>query len=172
VRIAVAFALSVRASHATPRAPAPKGIRITRSGALWPDDGGLQQSIVLDLLCDPADDAGQPEFVSYDGKTATVQWKHMAACAFKGSEPPKDDDTVPGGGKSESVGSGLGWFFLVYVVTRILSGDWDAERGGAGLSWLFSRISGSARTTTTRHTARQASTSYRARSHLLYLSAC
>ncbi|KAI0028143.1 autophagy-related protein 27 [Vararia minispora EC-137] len=96
----------------------PKGIRITRSGAMYPASDGQQQSLVFDLLCEPNNDAGQPEFMSYDGKSATIQWKHEAACPFKGSTPPPEGDEEKGG-DSSSAGSSLGWFFLVLLLAFV-----------------------------------------------------
>jgi hypothetical protein len=54
-----------------------------------------------------------PVFVSYEGGVFNLEWSAPAGCALSPSEdeekpePGKDDDT------KESVGSGIGWFFLV-----------------------------------------------------------
>jgi len=69
----------------------------------------------LTLLCDP-DKTSTPEFVAYDGTRLDVVWHAPAGCAFQESPPEgdngdkKEDETTPQKG---SVGSGIGWFFLV-----------------------------------------------------------
>jgi hypothetical protein len=78
-----------------------------------------QQSLNITLLCNPEENL-DPEFKSYDGAQVQVEWKNKAGCPFKegndGGEdddddkaPPKDKDEK----KSRSVGSGIGWFFLM-----------------------------------------------------------
>jgi hypothetical protein len=68
----------------------------------------------LTIFCDP-DKTSTPEFVAYDGTRLDVVWHAPAGCSFQ-EPPPKEDD----GDKKEdeppqkgSVGSGIGWFFLV-----------------------------------------------------------
>lgn len=46
-----------------------------------------------------------------------VEWSAPAGCGTKSDDVPSGgDDKEEGGGKKErNVGSGIGWFFLVYV---------------------------------------------------------
>ena len=72
-------------------------------------------------MCDP-DHASDPKFVAYDGSRLDIEWSGPAACPFKDDEKKdeKDKDKDKKGDddkKEEKVGSGLGWFFLVYVVS-------------------------------------------------------
>lgn len=88
---------------------ASKGIQLQWQGAAYPNEDSKRQTFTLKLFCEPGAQDG-PEFKSYDGETAVVEWKHELACPYKpGEEPPSHE---PSG---ESVGSSLGWFFLVYV---------------------------------------------------------
>lgn len=78
-------------------------------GAPYPNEDSKSQSFTLKLFCEPGAQNG-PEFKSYDGEIAVVEWRHEQACPYKaGEEPPSHEPP------SESVGSSLGWFFLVYV---------------------------------------------------------
>ncbi len=60
-------------------------------------------------------------FTSYDGKDLYIQWEAPAGCPFNGppdegtKDPSKggDDKSDPGEKEEESVGSGLGYFFLL-----------------------------------------------------------
>jgi autophagy-related protein 27 len=104
---------------------APKGVTVTLHGPSYPSSSSadpLPQSFRLELLC--ATEASEYKFKSYDGAQVDVEWSTPAGCGFKkgdDGESPKDDETE-GGGESggggddkteESMGSGLGWFFLV-----------------------------------------------------------
>jgi hypothetical protein len=90
----------------------PKALSLQLHGATY-SDSSIQQSLNLTLFCDP-DKTSEPDFIAYDGTRLDIEWHAPAACAFK--EAPTDDkegghDPVPG--ESRSVGSGIGWFFLV-----------------------------------------------------------
>ncbi len=71
------------------------------------------QSFSLTLLCDPDASNSDPTFISYDGAELRLEWSSPAGCPF-------GESSGGGGGPSdgpaeESVGSGVGWFFLVSV---------------------------------------------------------
>lgn len=97
---------------------APKGLQLTIKGPNYPSTTSsdlVPQSFALKLLC--STETSDPKLVSYDGKTANVEWSAPAGCDFVG--PPSDGE--PSGGdekggnekESESVGSGIGYFFLL-----------------------------------------------------------
>lgn len=68
----------------------------------------------MTLLC--ASEASDPSFVSYNGTQLSIEWKTPAAC---GDDKTGDDNDSDDGSSGESVGSGIGWFFLVYVPYRV-----------------------------------------------------
>jgi autophagy-related protein 27 len=70
------------------------------------------QEFVLKLLC--ATEASEPEFKSYDGKQAVVEWSAPSGCSYRSDVPSEGGDKTPE--ESETVGSGVGWFFLLYVL--------------------------------------------------------
>ncbi|KAI0063520.1 hypothetical protein BV25DRAFT_1883291 [Artomyces pyxidatus] len=102
-----------------------RGLSITLHGASYPSSDAsadpIPQSFVLDLLCDT--EVLDPIFKSYDGSQVHVEWSAPAGCEFKGDDEPKQDEGS-GGGKEgggetdddESVGSGIGWFFLALLL--------------------------------------------------------
>lgn len=105
-----------RSPHAGPgtdkRSAPSKGVSLTFKGPDAPDPFGGEprpQSFNVRILCDI--DASDPVLSSYDGSALWVDWHANAGCAM-GSEPPVD---IPDPGGETSVGSGLGYFFLLYV---------------------------------------------------------
>ncbi|PSS38052.1 hypothetical protein PHLCEN_2v137 [Hermanssonia centrifuga] len=98
-----------------------KGILVTFHGPSYPDpftNEETPQSFNIRVFCDT--DASDPTFKSYDGKDTWVEWTHNAGCALgiNPGQPPKtnpdpenDGDDIP----ESSVGSGIGYFFLLYV---------------------------------------------------------
>lgn len=67
-------------------------------------------------MCDPT--PSDPRFVSYDGAQLQIEWSAPAGCGFKddkneGGEGGGENGSGDNGDKKESVGSGIGWFFLV-----------------------------------------------------------
>lgn len=97
-----------------------KGIRLTFSGPSYPDpvtSVETPQSLSVNIFCEPGSgEPGTPEFKSYDGKELLIQWNAPAGCSFGASDPEqpppgKAPDTDKG--EESSVGSGLGWFFLL-----------------------------------------------------------
>ena len=97
--------------------PAPKGLSLILHGASYPSAPSttpIPQSLNVTILC--AETSSTPNFTSYNGGVMNVEWSHVSGCGFVGN----DDSTGggsggenKGGGKEESVGSGIGWFFLV-----------------------------------------------------------
>lgn len=71
----------------------------------------FEQTLHLHLIC--SQDAGDPKLMSYNGSQVQVEWSTPAGCGHSSDEPNQDDKNGSGG--SENVGSGIGWFFLVYV---------------------------------------------------------
>ena len=81
----------------------------------------IPQSFTLALHC--ATDASEQKFKSYDGAQVVVEWSTPAGCGFKDDTNSPNDDNETDGGEGggsggndkveESVGSGIGWFFLV-----------------------------------------------------------
>jgi len=86
---------------------------MTLLGPAYPSSTTLEptpQEFVLNLLC--ATEEGQPEFKSYDGARALVEWSAPAGCNFRSEAPSGGDGKTP---DKEAVGSGIGWFFLLFV---------------------------------------------------------
>lgn len=106
----------------------PKGLNVTLHGPKYPSrtDPNVEtpQSLVVLLECAPKDEEKPPSYVSHDGATVTLGWKHPAGCGFEGDKPPpKDDDKTDDDKKDNnnkdaatSVGSGIGFFFLVVLL--------------------------------------------------------
>ena len=128
---------------------AQKGLQMHWEGATYPNQDSKRQAFTLKLLCEPDTQAG-PVFKSYDGETAIVEWTHQLACPYKyGQEPPSHEKP------SESVGSSLGWFFLVYV-PPYAPYHWSAYNLSVGCSLLLPLTLGWARTTIMLHMVPQA----------------
>jgi len=113
----------------------PRGIKMTLHGPSYPSSTILEpipQTFVLNLLCNT--ETSDPEFKSYDGFQAVVEWSAPSGCNFRSEDPSEGDGDKPEN-ETEAVGRG-----------------WD------GFSFCFSLclgvISPLARTTTTRHTGR------------------
>ena len=88
---------------------------MTLHGPTYPSSTTLEptpQEFVLTLLC--ATEAAQPEFKSYDGARALVEWAAPAGCNFR-SDPSNGGDGKTPDKEAEAVGSGIGWFFLLFV---------------------------------------------------------
>lgn len=89
-------------------------------GPRYPDPADLTlatQKLNLTIYCDPSSTSA-PKFLSYDDSILNLEWSTPDGCPkTTESEPPKDDKGNKGdsdsGSEEESVGSGLGWFFLV-----------------------------------------------------------
>jgi len=98
------------------RLSSPRGVKMTLHGPAYPSSTTLEptpQELVLDLLC--ATEEGQPEFKSYDGALALVEWSAPAGCNFRSEQPSGGDGKTPDK-EAEAVGSGVGWFFLLLFI--------------------------------------------------------
>ena len=96
---------------------------MTLHGPAYPSSTTLEptpQEFVLDLLC--ATEESQPEFKSYDGTRALVEWSMPAGCNFRSDPSDGGDGKTPDKG-AEAVGSGVGWFFLLFVSPSAFKGD-------------------------------------------------
>jgi hypothetical protein len=88
---------------------------MTQHGPSYPSSTTLEstpQEFVLDLLC--ATEETEPQFKSYDGARAVVEWKAPSGCHFRSEAPGGGDSKTPEK-EAEAVGSGIGWFFLLFV---------------------------------------------------------
>lgn len=81
------------------------GVSLLLHGEAYPT-GGVEQTLNITLFCSKDDE--EPKFVSYDGNVAVVEWAVPAACPTTTHEPDPEDPIQPSG-------SGVGWFFLLYV---------------------------------------------------------
>jgi hypothetical protein len=96
---------------------------MTLHGPAYPSSTTLEptpQEFVLNLLCETEE--AQPEFKSYDGARALVEWRAPAGCNFR-SEPPSGGDGKTPDKEAEAVGSGVGWFFLLFVFPLAFKDD-------------------------------------------------
>ncbi|KAH9998493.1 autophagy-related protein 27 [Russula compacta] len=93
----------------------PRGVKITLHGPSYPSSTTLEptpQAFVLNLIC--STEVSQPEFKSYDGAQAIVEWSTPSGCSF--GAPTEGDNKTPEK-KVETVGSGIGWFFFLLCIT-------------------------------------------------------
>ncbi|OJT05776.1 Autophagy-related protein 27 [Trametes pubescens] len=108
----------------------PKGLELTFAGSTYPSVHGdadpIPQFLHLKLLCSPDSEPSAVNFTSYDGKDLHLEWSTVGACGFgtpKDGEKKPDDKEDDGGGsgehKEESVGSGLGYFFLILLLAFV-----------------------------------------------------
>lgn len=89
---------------------------MTLHGPSYPSSVTLEltpQAFVLNLLCNT--ETSEPVFKSYDGSQAIVEWSAPAGCDFR-SEPPTEGGDDEPEKETEAVGSGIGWFFLLFVL--------------------------------------------------------
>jgi len=94
----------------------PRGVKMTLHGPSFPPSSPLEpvpQTFVLNLLCDT--ETSDPEFKSYNGAEAVVDWSAPSGCDFRSEDPSEGGDGKPEG-ETEAVGSGMGWFFLLLFV--------------------------------------------------------
>ncbi|KAJ4497106.1 autophagy-related protein 27 [Lentinula lateritia] len=105
------------------KSSSPAGLSITMYGRPYPSgsDNAKDQTFNLKLICD--ENASDPKFVSYDGSLAEVEWTNPAACGSEVGDGSDNDSGNEGDSKGdeeeESVGSGIGWFFLVILLAFI-----------------------------------------------------
>src|SRR5258708_25619918 len=96
---------------------------MTLHGPSYPSSTTLEptpQEFVVDLLC--ATEETQPEFKSYDGARAVVEWSAPAGWSFR-SEAPRGGDSKTPEREVEAVGGGIGWFFLLFVFLFAIKRD-------------------------------------------------
>ncbi|KAI0744243.1 autophagy-related protein 27 [Daedaleopsis nitida] len=98
-------------------------------GAWYPspvDSTPVPQSFHLKLLCEPDKESADLNFLSYNGTDLWLEWQAAAGCPL--GSPPDEDTSKPdeGGGDSsgdgkqeESVGSGIGYFFLLMFLALV-----------------------------------------------------
>lgn len=94
----------------------PRGVKMTLHGPSYPSSTTLEptpQTFVLNLLCET--ETSDPEFKSYDGAQAVVEWSAPSGCYFGSDAPAEEGDDKPER-ETEAVGSGIGWFFLLLFV--------------------------------------------------------
>ncbi|OBZ70582.1 Autophagy-related protein 27 [Grifola frondosa] len=101
-----------------------KGLSLTFKGPSYPILPGsdpIPQSFNLKLLC--STETSDPLFSSYDNKDVWVEWSAPAGCGFGASEDPDDKpggDVDNGDGHEEkTVGSGIGYFFLLLLLAFV-----------------------------------------------------
>ena len=89
---------------------------MTLHGPPYPSSTTLEptpQVFVLNLLC--ATEMSEPEFKSYDGTRVVVEWSAPSGCGFRSEAPTEGGDKTPEK-EVEAVGTGIGWFFLLFVL--------------------------------------------------------
>ena len=64
----------------------------------------------------------EPQFQSYDGARAVVEWSAPSGCNFRSDTPSGGDSKSPEK-EAEAVGSGIGWFFLLFVFPVVFEDD-------------------------------------------------
>ena len=97
---------------------APKFISLLFSGPDYPSPStslSKPQSLNLTVLCHPSE-ASDPQFIAYDGSSLIVEWDSPAGCPSQDDEGGDNGDDKKESPDHESVGSGLGWFFLACVI--------------------------------------------------------
>ncbi|KAF9268901.1 hypothetical protein L218DRAFT_538473 [Marasmius fiardii PR-910] len=82
-------------------------------GAPYPPSGSesTPQSLNVTLLC--ATEQSEPQLTSYNGSQLQVEWSTPVACETAENDDEKTGDQEE---SKESVGSGIGWFFLVLIL--------------------------------------------------------
>jgi hypothetical protein len=102
-----------------PKSPAPsKGLSLTMHGDTYPEPGNSDstpQSLQVNILCSETQES--PKFLGYDGSQLQLEWSHPAGCSTQDNgDGEKGDGGDDAGNPGESVGSGLGFFFGMYVL--------------------------------------------------------
>ncbi|KAF8873137.1 autophagy-related protein 27 [Mucidula mucida] len=95
----------------------PKGLSLVLHGPKYAD--GPAQYLNVTLLC--TSDASDPTFVSYNGSELNLEWQTPVGCGDNKSSDDKNEGADEGSGvpPSETVGSGIGWFFLVLFLALV-----------------------------------------------------
>jgi len=91
-----------------------KGLSLMFHGPSYPPSASRPQSFNLTLRC--ATDTSDPTITSYNGSNLLMEWSAPAGCGFRSdSGDHQDEDKEESGKNGESLGSGMGWFFLVLL---------------------------------------------------------
>jgi Autophagy-related protein 27 len=142
---------------------------MTLHGPTYPSSATLEpipQEFVLNLLC--ATEISEPEFKSYNGSQAVVEWKAPSGCNFK---EPEGDGKIPER-EDENMSNGIGWFFLLFVALCLVS-ERDqfltVDYLPPGFSFRLRAILRLVHITTTRHMGRQVWISFRVFASLLFI---
>lgn len=100
---------------------APQSLSISFGGSEYPHPSNstpVNQVMQITFICN-REVTDTPKFISYDGVRLVVEWTTPAGCYSSGKDKPTGDKPVDDGKEQaphESVGSGIGWFFLMYVL--------------------------------------------------------
>lgn len=105
---------------------APQSLSISFGGSEYPHPSNstpVNQVMNITFICN-REATDTPKFISYDGVRLVVEWTTPAGCYSSGEDKPPGDKPVDDGkGKEqpphENVGSGVGWFFLMYVLHTV-----------------------------------------------------
>ncbi|THH08377.1 hypothetical protein EW145_g2736, partial [Phellinidium pouzarii] len=112
---AIPLAVSSVLNPTTSALSSPKGLNLILHGNTYPTTNPIAQSFNLSIFCDT--ETSEPTFVSYYGSQLIVQWHAPAGCEYMKDTPPSDGGSEEGEGREEKhVGSGIGWFFLLFFL--------------------------------------------------------
>ncbi|KAH8119568.1 autophagy-related protein 27 [Phellopilus nigrolimitatus] len=110
IPLGVSAALNASVSALT----SPAGLNVVFRGSAYPTTNPIPQSFNVSILCDSTQ--ADPVFVSYYGWQLAVEWRSPAGCGSQASEPHPGGGEKDKEGGEEHVGSGLGWFFLLFLI--------------------------------------------------------
>lgn len=98
----------------------PQSLSISFGGSEYPHPSNstlVNQFLDLTLICN-REVTDTPKFASYDGVRLAVEWTTPVGCYSLPKDKPTGDKPADDGNEQaphNSVGSGIGWFFLMYV---------------------------------------------------------
>ncbi|KAL0575745.1 type II membrane protein [Marasmius crinis-equi] len=103
-------------NYSTSLIPSAKGVSLVFSGASYPQSApdSKPQTLNMTLLC--TNEASQPQLKEYDGSLLEIEWSVPEACGSTGDKDGNEGGSDNGNDDKESVGSGIGWFFLVLLL--------------------------------------------------------
>jgi len=110
IPLAQSSTLDPKYTHIVPTNDKPKGLSLTFHGAEY---ASVAQSVTFMLYCSTTN--SEPQFTSYENGEVKIEWSIPSGCgmAADGDTRPPPDKTPD----EEEVGSGIGWFFLVLLLT-------------------------------------------------------
>jgi len=112
IPLARSSTLDPKYSHIVPTNDNPKGLHLTLHGGEYTS---VTQSITFTLYCSTTD--SEPQFTSYENGEVKIEWSTPSGCGMAAND---DTESPPANTPdSEEVGSGIGWFFLVLLLTFI-----------------------------------------------------